>query len=209
VTPAGALSFACGLGRAAVAAGLAALVAVPGVGAQDTRMGVSAALVTARYEAPASTSFDDRTGFGVGVFADVLVTPLRPLRVRVGGRWLRRGGDFADGGGAEMDLLDVPLSVGVRLPIGPAALRPTAGVAVAYPIRVRRSPDVEAGFAEDSRGEVTGFLGLDLEVDLPRDLRLGIEGRRVRGLSAAFEGRAGRLETRATELVVRVSRPWG
>jgi hypothetical protein len=108
-----------------------------------------------------------------------------------------------------MDLLDVPLSFGVRLPVGPAALRPTAGVAIAYPIRIRRSPDVEAGFGDDTRGEVTGFAGVELELDLPRALRLGIEARAVRGLSAAFEGPAGRLETRATEFVVRLSRPWG
>ncbi|MBT8402753.1 MAG: PorT family protein [Gemmatimonadetes bacterium] len=196
--------------RTALAAvAFAALLAPTTLFAQDARVGLAAGAVTARYDAPATSSFEDRTGFGVGVFADVLVTPLRPLRVRIGGRWLRRGGDLSGGGGAEMDLLDVPLSLGVRLPVGPAALRPTAGVAVAYPIRIRRSADVEAGFADDSRGEVTGFVGLDLEVDLPRTLRLGVEGRLVRGLSAAFEGRAGRLDTRATEIVVRLSRPLG
>ena len=196
--------------RSALGAAVFVALLAPGhLRAQDARVGLAAGLVTARYDAPATTSFEDRTGFGVGVFADVLVTPLRPLRVRVGGRWLRRGGDLTEGGGAEMALLDIPLSLGVRLPVGPAALRPSAGVAVAYPIRIRRSPDVEAGFAEDSRGEVTGFVGLDLEIDLPRALRLGIEGRAVRGLSAAFQGRAGRLETRATEIVLRLSRPLG
>ena len=190
-----------------VGCALVALAAFASEGhAQDARVGITAGGLTANYDAPATVSFSDRTGYLAGIFADVL-TPVGPLRVRVEGRWVRRGGDLVDGGGAEMDLLDVPLSLGVRFPVGPMALRPSVGFALAYPLRVRSSADIDAGFGDSARTDATGFVAAELEIDLPRALRLGAEIRSVRGLGASFEGPGGRLETRSTEFLIRLSRP--
>ena len=186
------------------AAGL--LLAPRDLAAQDARVGLTVVAVQGRYDGPATTSFENRAGFGAGVFAEV-ATPLRPLHVRIEGRWLRRGSDEAGGGGAEMDLLSVPLALGLRFAAGPLAVLPSVGVEAAYPLAVRSSPDLEAGFGESARLDAAGFAGIEVQLDLGTSLRLGAEARRSRGFSATFEGPAGRLETRATEWIVRLSRP--
>lgn len=176
--------------------------------AQDAHVGLALVAVSSTYDGPATAVFERRTGGGVGVFADV-ATPWRPFDVRVEGRLLRRGGDHVGGGGAEMDLLNVPLVVGLRLPVGPASLFPHLGVEVAYPLAVRNSAEIDAGFGESARTEAAALGGLALDVAVSSGWRVGVEGRWVRGLGAAFRGPAGRLETRARELSLRVSRPVG
>lgn len=198
------------LRRALVTTGVvgALLAAASPLRAQDARVGVSVVGTAAAFDGPPTIDFDRRTGGGVGLFADV-ATPWRPLDVRVEGRWLRRGGDRVGGGGAEMDLLSVPLALGLRLALGPVSLMPHAGFEMAYPLAVRTSPEIDVGFGESARADAAGFAGIALDVEAGSTWRIGVEGRLVRGLAAAFEGPAGRLESRAVELAVRLSRPAG
>lgn len=175
---------------------------------QDARAGLALVGNSSTYDGPATTEFDRRTGGGVGIFADV-ATPWRPMDVRIEGRLIRRGGDRVGGGGAEMDLLSVPLVLGPRLPMGPVSLFPHLGFEVAYPLAVRNSAELDVGFGESARAEATGMVGVALDVDVGSGWRAGVEGRWVRGLGAAFSGPAGRLETRGRELTVRLARPVG
>jgi len=108
-----------------------------------------------------------------------------------------------------MDLLSVPLALGLRLRLGPLSLFPHLGFEVAYPLAVRNSPELGVGFGESARAEGSGLAGLALDVDVGPAWRIGLESRWTRGLGAAFEGPAGRLETRAVEATLRLSRPVG
>lgn len=184
-----------------------ALFGVYPLAGQDAWIGVSAGGLTARFDGPATVDFEGRNGWTLGVFADV-ESPIRPLDIRVEGRWSRRGGDeTAGGGGAESDVLGVPISVGPRLHLGRVALLPFAGLEVAYPLATRRSPDLEVGFADPARTEVGGFLGVALDARVPGGLRLGLDARWLRGFNPSFEGSAGRLDLRTAEVSLRLSRP--
>lgn len=174
--------------------------------AQDRWVGVGVGTGLARFDGPATVEFRDRRGWSVGVFADVL-TPLRPLQVRVEGRWSRRGGDETGGGGAESDLLSVPLALGPRIRVGRAAIFPFLGLEVAYPLATRRSQDIEAGFGTASSAELGGFVGGAIDVDGPGGLRIGVEARLLRGFTGSFSGSGGQLDLRATEFTLRLARP--
>ena len=177
------------------------------VSAQDAWVGLSIGGVSARFDGPATVDFTQRTGWTIGVFADV-ESPVRPLDIRVEGRWSRRGGDETrGGGGAESDVLALPLAIGPRFHLGRLALYPFLGLEVAYPLATRRSTDLEVGFAEPARTEVGGFAGAALDFAWPGRLRFGLEGRWLRGFNPAFEGSAGRLNLRTAELTLRISRP--
>ncbi len=196
------------LGWGAVPGLLATLALAGGIHGQDTWVGLAVSGVSSTYDGPPTTEFERRTGGAVGVFADV-ATPWRPLDLRVEGRLLRRGGDLVGGGGGEMDLLSVPLALGARLPLGPISAFPHVGLEVAYPLAVRNSADLDAGFGESARAEAAGFVGAALDVVVRRRWRVGAEVRVVRGLGATFQGSAGRLETRGREFTLRLSRPFG
>lgn len=189
--------------------GILVCLALPrGIRAQDSWVGLAVSGVSSTYDGPPTTDFERRAGGAVGIFADV-ATPWRPLDVRVEGRLLRRGADLVGGGGGEMDLLSVPLALGLRLPLGPVSLFPHVGFEVAYPLAVRNSANLDAGFGESARAEAAGFLGAAVDVVVRRGWRVGAEARVVRGLGATFEGTAGRLETRSREFTIRLSRPVG
>jgi hypothetical protein len=177
--------------------------------AQEGWVGVGVGTLQARFEGPATVEFEARRGWSLGVFAD-LASPLRPVDVRVEGRWVRRGGDeVRGGGGAESDLLALPLAAGPRLRFGAASLFPFAGFEIAYPLGSRRSADLEVGFGDASSVEFGGFVGASLDVHLPRELKVVVELRTLRGLSGSFRGPAGQLDPRATEFTLRLARPLG
>jgi hypothetical protein len=190
---------------AALLVGASAALSAPSL-AQDSWVGVGIGTAQARFDGPATVDFTNRRGWSVGVFADVL-TPLRPIQIRVEGRWSRRGGDETGGGGAESDLLSVPLALGPRFRAGRAALFPFLGLEVAYPLATRRSQDIEAGFGTPNSAEFGGFVGGAIDVDGPAGLRIGVEARLFRGFAGSFSGDAGQLDLRATEFTLRVARP--
>ncbi|MEK9499890.1 hypothetical protein [Gaopeijia maritima] len=196
-----------GHARLAVAAlaGCALLLPLEGASAQDVRVGGAALLVSSRYDGPPVVDFDRRSGFGAEAFVDV-VTPLAPLEVRAGARFVRRGGDEMGGGGAEIDWLGFPIALGPRLRRGPVSAIALGGVEVAYPVASRRSADLESGFAEVARTGVSGLIGAELALELHGGWRVGVESRWVREFTAAFEGSVGRLHTRAHEWSIRISR---
>jgi hypothetical protein len=185
---------------------IAALLGAFPVAAQDAWVGLSVGGISARFDGPATVDFTRRVGWTLGVFADV-ESPVRPLDIRVEGRWSRRGGDeTTGGGGAESDVLGVPLAIGPRFHLGRVALFPFVGFEVAYPLTARRSSDLEVGFADPARTEVGGFAGAALDVASPGGLRFGVEARWLRGFNPSFEGSAGRLDLRTAELALRISR---
>lgn len=189
----------------AVASLFAATVAP--VSAQDDWVGIGVGTVDARFDGPATVDFTARRGWTVGVFADV-ASPLSPVHVRVEGRWTRRGGNEATaGGGAERDLLGLPLAVGPRVRAGPVSLFPFAGIELAYAVAERRSDDIAAGFDRTATVDVGGFLGVAVDLRVRGTLRVGLDVRTARGLASAFDGPAGRLTARATELTLRLARP--
>ena len=96
------------------------------------------------------------------------------------------------GGGAEVDLLSIPLAFGAEFTSGRVSLFPSVGLEVGYPIAARISSNLETGFGRSPAAEASGFAGLGIGVDLPRGLRVDLEARRLRGFGAAFEGSAGR-----------------
>lgn len=175
---------------------------------QDARVGIGVGGVSARFEGPPTVEFDRRTGWTVGAFVDVEL-PVRPLDLRFEGRWSRRGGNEANGdGAAESDVLGLPLAVGPRFHLGRLSLFPFLGVEIAYPLASRRSPGLQVGFAEAAGTQGSGFAGASLDIAVPGGLRAGIEGRWLLGLNSAFTGSAGRLDLRAAELTLRLSRPF-
>lgn len=194
--------------RALTALGLACAVGLPGsLTAQDDWIGVAVGTMEARFDGPATVDFTNRRGWAVGVFADI-ASPLRPIDLRIEGRWVRRGGDESTGGGgAESDLLSIPLGFGPRIHLGPVALFPFVGVELAYPLANRRSSDIEVGFENPSSIEFGGFLGGAIDVRAPAGLRVGLEARLLRGFGGSFDGLAGQLDLRATEFTLRLARP--
>ncbi len=190
---------------AAIVVTLAGSGAAP-TAAQDDWVGVSIGTMESRFDGPATVDFTDRRGWSVGVFADVAL-PIRPIDLRVEGRWVRRGADEANGGGrAESDLLSIPFAFGPRLHAGPISLFPFTGVEVAYPLGTRQSADVAVGFGEPASIEFGGFVGASLGVRATEQVRVGLEARLLRGFGGAFDGRAGQLNLRATEFTLRVAR---
>lgn len=190
-----------------VLSSLCAALARPGA-AQADWVGIGIGTNQARFDGPATVDFTERRGWSVGVFADV-TTPLPPLAVRVEGRWVRRGGNESGaGGGAESDLVSLPLALGPRLDVGRISLFAFAGVEVGYPLATRRSPDLEVGFENETGVEFGGVLGGSIDATGPGALRWGLEVRFVRGLAGSFEGRAGQLDLRASEITFRVARPF-
>lgn len=186
---------------------LAALLGPRPAAGQDAWVGLSIGGVSARFDGPPTVDFTSRTGWTIGIFGDV-ESPIRPLDIRVEGRLSRRGGDeTTGGGGAESDVLGVPIAVGPRLHLGRLSLFAFAGFEIAYPLTTRRSPDLEVGFTDPARTEAGGFIGAALDLVGPGGLRMGLEGRWLRGFNPAFEGSAGGLDLRAAELAFRVSRP--
>ncbi len=184
-----------------------ALLCSGSLAGQDAWVGLSIGGVAARFDGPATVDFTRRTGWTLGIFGDV-ESPIRPLDIRVEGRWSRRGGDETrGGGGAESDVLGLPISVGPRLHLGRLSLFPFVGFEVAYPLSTRRSPDLEVAFADPARTETGGFIGVALDVAWPGRFRVGLEGRWLRGFNPAFEGTAGRLDLRTAEVALRLSRP--
>lgn len=187
-------------------AAAAAFSLLPGTASgQDVRVGGAALRVSSAFDGPAVVDFERRGGFGAEAFVEV-ITPLEPLEVRVGARIVRRGGDEAGGGGAEIDWLGFPIALGPRLRRGPVSVIALTGVEVAYPIASRRSSDLESGFPEVARTGVSGLLGAEVALDLHSGWRIGVESRWVRGFTAAFDGPAGQLHTRAREWSIRISR---
>ena len=185
----------------------AALIGPNPAAGQDAWVGLSIGGVSARFDGPPTVDFTRRTGWTLGVFGDV-ESPIRPLDIRVEGRLSRRGGDeTTGGGGAESDVLGVPIAVGPRFHLGRLSLFSFVGFEVAYPLTTRRSPDLEVGFADPARTETGGFVGAALDLAWPGGLRMGLEGRWLRGFNPAFEGSAGRLDLRTAELAFRMSRP--
>lgn len=183
------------------------LHAGPAVG-QEARAGIGVGGVSARFEGPATVDFTRRTGWTVGAFVDVEL-PVPPLELRLEGRWSRRGGNETRGNGAaESDVLGIPLALGPRLHLGSLSLFPFVGLEIAYPLASRRSPDLEVGFAEAAGTQGSGFAGAALDFAAPGGLRAGIEGRWLMGLNSAFTGSAGRLDLRAAEVTLRLSRPF-
>lgn len=182
--------------------------ASPGA-AQLDWVGLAAGTIQSRFEGPATVDFTTRRGWSLGVFAEV-ATPLSPVRVRVEGRWIRRGGDESTGGGgAERDLFGMPLVVGPRWSTGPVSVFPFIGAELAYPLATRRSADIEVGFENAASIEFSGLAGASLDVVLPGEVRAGLEVIFLRGLSSAFDGRGGSLDLRASGLTLRVARPLG
>lgn len=185
-----------------------ALLHVHPAAGQDARVGIGVGAVSARFDGPATVDFSRRTGWTVGAFVDV-VLPIRPLDLRLEGRWARRGGNETTGNGAaESDVLGIPLALGPRIHVGPLSVFPFAGLEIAYPLVTRRSPDLEVGFAEAAGTEAGGFLGAAVDFTTPGGLRAGVEGRWLMGLNSSFTGPAGRLDLRALELTLRLSRPF-
>ena len=192
---------------ALVALAFPLLWAQPAVG-QGARVGMAVGGVSARFEGPATVDFTRRTGWTLGAFVDVEL-PVRPLELRLEGRWSRRGGNEAIGdGAAESDVMGIPLAVGPRFHLGRVSLFPFLGLEIAYPLASRISPELEVGFAEAAGTQGAGFAGVALDVAAPGGLRAGIEGRWLLGLNSAFTGSAGRLDLRAAELTLRLSRPF-